>query len=538
MDVRGCVAATAVMLLRRPTPWSHSNMSVVTAGLGFVCFLVACTFLFYSSSVVSLQKAFASASIGYFAIAAPDTVVSPATRHQGYVVAFRYSGQQATGAATLVALQRWARDVCLPVAIAEPFVQDSVFGTYRSSLQAVRFSDLFNLKHFNRASRGEGLPELTPWETFLAAAPRRAVLVKIKKVEKHAPLPPPGLVWTQSPGRREECWAGQGEGGSDGGNGSDSDSYAAVLRDRLCYVRVVVSHYQLSSSQSLSAAEVCTLVLGGMDPTSLTIAMELWRAPWHATPPLPPPIPPPFPPHSLRPTSAPDIPSSCSCHSREKDVGEGTPFSSRLQPSSRLLQHVQQYQQQFLHQFPSSPYVAVLLRGERAVRLLRYSKSRKSHPSMLVLLRECLQHVVSNTTALVGPQRARDVFVMADIGRYGSGSWETTIPSNQSERGVVEGLLRSAVEELYGRRWTFEQWEKSFSRVTGNLTDAGYIAALQRTVASRADCLVVLGGGSFHELVIRSYLERTAPHERCINFFCLAKKFSWLATLGKNIAAI
>ena len=532
MDVRRCGTATVVMLVQRSSPWSHSNMNVATAGLGFVCFLIASIFLFYSSSIVSLQKSFTSASSGYFSIAAPDTGVSSTTHRQGYVVALRYSGQQATGAGTLVALQRWVRDVCLPVTVVEPFVQNSVFGTYRSSLPAVRFSDLFDLELFNRVSLGEGLPELTPWETFLAAAPRHAILVKMIRVEKHAPLPPPSVVWTQSPGRRNECWAGQGEGGSDGGNGSNTNSYAAVLQERLCYVRVVASHYQLTSSRSLQAAEVCTSVLGGMDPTSLTIAFQLWRAPWHTTPPIPPP---PLAPHSLRPTSALNIPSSCSCHSREKGTGDGGPVPSRLQPSSRLLQHVQQYKQQFLHSFPGSSYVAVLLRGERAVRLLRYSKSRKSHPNMPVLLRECLQRVVSNTTALVGPRRTRDVFVMADIGQYGSGSWETTIPSNQSERGVVEGMLRSAVEELYGRRWTFEQWEKSFSRVTGNLTDAGYIAALQRTVASRASCLVVLGGGSFHELVIRSYLERTAPHKRCIRVFCLAKKFSWLATLGESI---
>ena len=34
---------------------------------------------------------------------------------------------------------------------------------------------------------------------------------------------------------------------------------------------------------------------------------------------------------------------------------------------------------------------------------------------------------------------------------------------------------------------------------------SGYIAAFQRTLASRADCLVLVGGGYFQELALNDY---------------------------------
>jgi len=95
-----------------------------------------------------------------------------------------------------------------------------------------------------------------------------------------------------------------------------------------------------------------------------------------------------------------------------------------------------------------------------------------------------------------------------------------TITSN-GEVGKVEEQVKHTVEGLYDRQWTFEQWEKSFSQATGGVEDKGYTAAVQRGLASQGSCLILLGGGEFHALALKHYVDRTEPHDRCIDLICI-----------------
>ena len=73
--------------------------------------------------------------------------------------------------------------------------------------------------------------------------------------------------------------------------------------------------------------------------------------------------------------------------------------------------------------------------------------------------------------------------------------------------------MKRAVERLYEGRegWNFDQWEQRFIDSLGGVTDRGYVAALQRVLASssKAACLVLMGGGRFQELSLESYLYHT-----------------------------
>ena len=82
--------------------------------------------------------------------------------------------------------------------------------------------------------------------------------------------------------------------------------------------------------------------------------------------------------------------------------------------------------------------------------------------------------------------------------------------------------IRSTVVTLLNNTLNFEEWEDTFMEVSG-IEDRGYIAALQRTIASRADCLVLVGGGHFLELALHEYL-RDHPSP-CVHFICLEKLY-------------
>ena len=58
--------------------------------------------------------------------------------------------------------------------------------------------------------------------------------------------------------------------------------------------------------------------------------------------------------------------------------------------------------------------------------------------------------------------------------------------------------------------------------IAHGITDLGYVAAIQRTIASRADCLVLVGGGHFLKLALGDYLKFHPNHSSwCIHTVCM-----------------
>ena len=105
--------------------------------------------------------------------------------------------------------------------------------------------------------------------------------------------------------------------------------------------------------------------------------------------------------------------------------------------------------------------------------------------------------------------------VTLDLGKYGSiGMRQRTVPK-------LNQLAESTLSSLLHNKWTFSEWEESFVQVASINNNNGYIAALQRTLASRADCLVLVGGGYFHELALNDY-KRNHPDKStwCIHLVC------------------
>jgi len=86
--------------------------------------------------------------------------------------------------------------------------------------------------------------------------------------------------------------------------------------------------------------------------------------------------------------------------------------------------------------------------------------------------------------------------------------------------------LKATVLTLDNSIDTFEEWEQRFTDATDGITDAGYIAALQRTIGSRADCLILVGGGTFGLGVLSEYIHNhPVTSEHCYTFLAMASKY-------------
>lgn len=401
----------------------------------------------------------------------------------GCVLVQRYSGQQGAAVKALASLQRWIRDVHLPMVIVEPILYNSVMGVRK---QGVRFSDMFDLDHFNAVSRSEGVPELIDWPTYLAKAPRTAVFIKMNSVSTKT-IPDPQLKWNATNDR--DCVTRNI-------SGPDSTSIS------LCQVRTVTGYWKFVSVHTLSEGDVYGTVLGGLDPTNITLVFSLWRGPWEI-------------PHSLSPT--PRVSNNIT-ESRDKNKFHD---SLRLHLSSQL------YQKKFLTEVgaPESRYVAVMIRAEHAVLEIQHSPR---HPRLRLSggIEKCMRQLQVETSEAMRRVGTTQLLVTSDVGRYGSGSWEQTIHSREEVADVQQTVMRG-VERLYGGRWSFEQWEDSFLEAADSVQDRGYVAALQRVLATEADCFVLFGGGLFQELSLENYLHRTSNHtqSRCIRLVCVQSSY-------------
>ena len=504
-------------------------MRVCTALLSALC--AALVLLLYASSIFPPQHQWTfhqgNVSRGIAAPAPPRPYVdygkgSAGTRC-GYVIGLQYSGQQGAGVKALDSLQHWVRDMRLPMAIVEPFVQWSTLGLQHipRTESAVRFSDIFDLENFNRVSRSEGVTELIDWPTFVAHGIRRAVYVQMEVFANKTDIPPPRVVWA-APAGSSECWHGQGKDKMDkmkDGKRREIPVYFLNNPDdetnlTICFVRVVICYFKFANQHTLSPEELYSIVLDGLDPSSVTLVFSLWRGPWSTS-------------HSLSPRLTQQLTAPAS------NATTTTNTTIKLSDSPRLRSDVSNYQQKFLRGSAADPgYVAVMLRTEHSVIMLQH---QQSSAGLAEVLGHCLQEVEQVTRAAMKKVGSGSLLVTADVGYYGSGTWNRTMGTATGEFPAITAQVQEAVERLYAGSWSFQEWEDSFAEATGGVKDRGYVAALQRALASQAACLVLLGGGSFQTLSLTSYLHRTAsqPHTRCVHLVCMKRKYA--ANLSNRI---
>ena len=418
----------------------------------------------------------------------------PQRRRGGHVLVLTYAGQQGAGIRALSSLQQWISNPGLPMKVVEPFIQNSVLGIHpakKANGKSIRFGEMFDLDNFNDVSRRSGQAEMIPWSVYRASAQgQAAVFVNMVRVfDDHASLSAPTFSWQ--------------DGGSGRCNvieitGPDKTSVS------LCQKRRAKVYWKRSIRRPpLSSEEVYNSLLAGLDPSNITLIFSYWRGPWQvendaATPVL--------------------QPNNIVLHQELK-----------CKASQSLLNSAIAYQNKFLAApGVESRYVAVMIRAEHSIVEFLAKRSKNTSKD----LEKCMDELVKETDAAMKAVDASGVFVTSDVGYFGSGSWKATISSpEKGDVADVERRVKRTVERLYAGRqgWTFEEWERSFVEASGGVDERGYVAALQRVVATdrKAACLVLLGGGIFHELSLKQYLYNTnnRTHPCCVRMVCMQRKY-------------
>ena len=410
-------------------------------------------------------------------------------KRQGYVTALTYSGQQGAGIQALTSLQCWATSFNLPVQILEPimyktnflsFLKEDKNGTF------MRFSDFFDVEHFNQVSRSIGFQvPIGKREDFFSNAPREVIFIREKMVPSNVSMTERVLkvVWSADSAQNRENRCYQDD--------KVNKTMAPLLKENFCIIKVIEGSFLLKSHYIFSDKEVQSIIYKNRSPQDTTLIFSFWRTPWYVE------------------NAELNQPDMC------KNVGRQSSKTQFL-PSPRLLSDSIRYEREYLG---SSNEVALMLRIEHMIEFLDQNKNAARDEPWTV--DTCLLEALKVTKAHLKSGRP---MVTLDMGKFGSEFWNFLVKT----RGVdVDGLTRKSellVEALFDGKLTFEEWEDSFTRATGGVEHSGYIAALQRTLASRARCLVLVGGGTFQDLALKDY-QRNHPNKKdqCVHRVCIKK---------------
>lgn len=375
-----------------------------------------------------------------------------------YLMALGYSGQQAAGINAFTSFQCWAAHSGQPVTIVEPIVRKSrIVASFQANSDAMELSDFFDMEHFNYASRIAGFPQVIGRRRFLEEGSKNVLFVQFINESSME-----SVIW---PGgdKTNLCYSGK----------SPKKLLNRMIHNGYCVRKIV--NLKPSSLTKMKLQEI----LGRWNHESVTVVVSNWKAPTSPQP-------------------------EC------KRVGR---LSTKFQfyPSPRLLKDASVYTN--THNINGASYNAVMIRLEHAAILAQQFPRDYS-------IEGCLKELVAIVESIPGANNQTPV-VAADIGIYGSNSWDWAV-DDKEELATGISATKRAMQSLLRNEMSFEEWEGTFVQATGGVSDRGYIAALQRTIASRAKCLILLGGGNFQDLALLEYLRiHGNKGERCVHLVCI-----------------
>ena len=401
----------------------------------------------------------------------------------GYLLTLHYAGQLVAGVKGLLSQQCWISSFNLPLAIVEPFIINSHLGhsldlwhTFQNQTSVLRFSDAFDVSYFNGPSSESSQPTVKTWKEFLQTAPREIVLVTIR-----SPYRSECLLYKAN---RPTKWDGDHEFFSGCQNNPDKMTKVVnFLKENYGFdvVRTVCLNCEHDASGT-SPDLVTKKILGPHNAKSVTIIINVWK-------------------YSMKLLKGNYY--NCNIHNWQK-----------LRRSPQLEKDANTYLTSF---YGSQKVLAIMIRFEWYL----ITKTRISGD-----VGTCLKQVEEE----IRKQNDKAPFVSIDVGTYGSSTYYSTLQHTHTKEAEYLGILnasKSFVEKLFSdRKWTFNDWEKSFLTIPGVSHNSGYIASLQKMVASKADCLILVGGGQFQETALQNYLElHPTVDEQCVKYICMSSNF-------------
>ena len=384
-----------------------------------------------------------------------------------YAYVFFYPGQQGTAILAIASFQCFLASLRLRFTFMEPQVSHNMWG-YTNCTDYMMLSDMFDLEDFTSQSHNI---QLVSKSEFVRNSPISTVILfpgqtKAKILwSKGSCLEKDDLrqILAEHYGNRKEYMA---------------ELFLETMSVR-CVVRIV--KLPVYGERIKRLAKIKRLIFGHWSPNNVTLIFQQWRTPYRAS------------------FGDKDATDCLKLHSMTED-------QVLFKPSQRLLHDAQKYKKIFLGK---GRQLTIMFRIER---LVRNYLLQDGLPSDLDTAEECFQRVLNLSNTLRNCTENPYPMVTMDVGSFGSVSFRNFNAS-------LRYLTNETFSMLYRDKWSMESWERSFVEATGGVTNSAYIAALQRVLASRSDCLILLGGGNFQALAARDY-EQYHSGEKCVHLVC------------------
>lgn len=389
-----------------------------------------------------------------------------------YAIVLRVSGQQGAGMHSLVSFQNLTSQLANTVKVLEPIMVNTEYlGIDSTQKSSIHFHDLFDIEYFNEVSVSSDLPPITLRKEFFKSAPKVAIYVIASQAIRVASSSQQTvrIVWSAT-SNSEPCY--------------NKDYKLKQMLDKIeVYVKKVVEVTYVGRIRSI---EMLKMAIFGTSESNVlaeskTIIFNEWRHYWYHV---------------------------------------HVSFKELLRPSGRLLSDVQHYEKVFLN---SSNNVAVMFRMEHLFHFLERQPNKGSSEAWT--MERCLLEAIKATRDVSKSGRP---MITIDIGKYGNAKWElVSFLKNQANVKKMTEQTKSLLKPLFGDKSTsFKEWEDSFAQITNGEENGAYIAALQRTLASRAKCLILVGGGTFQKMSFVDYiLNHPNKEDQCVNVICSLRSY-------------
>ena len=409
------------------------------------------------------------------------------------VLSMNYPGQQGTNALCLSLLQCFLSSIYDKFYILEPYLENSHFTAVKSSL---KFSTLFNLEYFNSESRRVGYPEMLSLDEFARGESvlhhKYVIIVYVRKYHKE---PTQEVIWSaDTTGNRVDCF-----------NLTDDSYYASIaypykksvngtrtrighILSKRCLVRVIdleITRYAEFVMPVRTASSVFNFVFDKWDPQDVMLVFTSW-------------------PRTFVPVKNPLSGVQCI---KENIQNGNTIYRSQFQASRSLIRDAEKYERIYLG---NQNRLAIMFRVERVIDFYLREKANAGKT-----IEGCFQEVLNLKADMENNNEALRPLVTLDVGgKYGTNSFKD--PHKKMEK-----LSQKMLQDLYhNKSWSIAEWEKSFVEATGGVTQDSYIAALQRLLASRADCMILMGGGNYQAMAVADYFYFHKTERACVHLVC------------------
>ena len=411
----------------------------------------------------------------------------------GYIITQTYHGQMTRAIRNMILQQCWGGTLTTSssVHIVEPFSAESnLYHTpafWTSANTAPRFSDYHDLDFYNECSIHNRSIPLAMWDEFIMKAPRYAVAVM---------APPKACNNLNTKGTNNNT---RGIVSSTCSWSKPFRTFVGGLTKRGFTVERSVCISCNILNHPLTLQDLHNQIYQGRSVSETTVLMNSWRN------------------YDVTSTWL-KMPSYCK-------MAEDPISSKRLIPSKSVVENTQYYKRHILR---SDKVVAVMFRIERFLTLKVSGRSDESVQSCInkALAIHDKIRITNNELSDSG------TFLTLDIGRFGSGimqNEEVVKRFGQDSLKSIRGTVSKAVHDLYNGKYTIKTWEDTFVEASGGIEERGYIAMLQRNIATEADCLILMGGGSFQQVAAFQYIKNHPdPSTRCLHTVCTVDDFAKL----------